>query len=403
MTQPNRARRIIKACLFWSAYAIALAALFVGGLKLIDRRLGRTRVSNDWLDTESRKKTIRTLELFPYDGFHLQANFHHVGPMPWNEYTPEANFDVRTGDMGFMVDFRLESPPAKQENEFRIILTGGSGAQGWGATRNEAMLYRQLERYLLQRLAPLGIRVRVINMAMGATHLYQNYISLNRWGHALEPDMILAYAGRNDVAVPLGHEQGTDGHLAFTQLNGLAMAVRGSEMPPSLRWLDRLMPNLMSRTSIGLGLKTAFGYDYLKMRAWESYIASRGLRVQSQSQFWLQDRTPMMINALKSMKRDFEGIPIMLGWQATNEYPPHLYDAMYEQVKGELTGYYNDRWWFENYNVISHRNNWNWKVHLSDSEQEVLARIMVGPLTQIIPELMAERRRKQAGKDPGAR
>src|SRR5208337_2260268 len=101
----------------------------------------------------------------------------------------------------FFIDFDLERPPAKEPNEFRIILIGGSSAQGIGGRRNAERFYTLLERDLTRSLADAGIRVRVINLAMASWVTYQNFIALNKWGHALEPDLILSFAGNNDLGV----------------------------------------------------------------------------------------------------------------------------------------------------------------------------------------------------------
>ena len=89
----------------------------------------------------------------------------------------------------------------------------------------------------------------------------------------------LAYLGRNEFYVPLWHEAGSDAYGYFNELSAFSMFNRGSEYPPKLAWLMEFMPNLMRRTSIGLGLKIAFGWDYLQQRGFQSYLRSRGLRI----------------------------------------------------------------------------------------------------------------------------
>ena len=73
--------------------------------------------------------------------------------------------------MGFAIDFDLLNPPPKNANEFRIILIGGSGAQGWGASSTEHTMARLLEQRLNQ--AEDGRHYRVINMAMGSSMTHQ--------------------------------------------------------------------------------------------------------------------------------------------------------------------------------------------------------------------------------------
>src|SRR5689334_9405788 len=70
---------------------------------------------------EALRDGIYMMELYPYTGFHMQANYHHVGPSP--ERQPYRHYDIRTGDLGFF-DFSLTDPYPKKPGEFRIIWTG---------------------------------------------------------------------------------------------------------------------------------------------------------------------------------------------------------------------------------------------------------------------------------------
>ena len=71
------------------------------------------------------------LEYYPFTGGHIQAFKTEHKPL-WTNYYD--NYDMTSGEYGFFIDFRLETPPPKQDNEIRIVLTGGSAAQGWGAS-----------------------------------------------------------------------------------------------------------------------------------------------------------------------------------------------------------------------------------------------------------------------------
>jgi hypothetical protein len=393
---------------FVALYACAMAGLLVGGLKLVDSRVRLGSLDELGTTSAPAERTVNTVELFPFDGMHVQANFHHRGPMPWNDYTPDADFDIRTGDKGYFVDFPLENPPPKAANEFRIVLVGGSGAQGWGATRNENMFYRLLEYELNQRLASRGVRVRVVNLAMGTSFTYQNFIALNQWGHALEPDLILAYTGRNDFFVPLYHEGWTDRFLYSWDLGAFAIASRGSEVPPGMQWLFDLMPNMMRRTSFGLGLKIAFGWEHFKKRSVDSYEEARGMRIPTGQQVVDEMATPLLIHALKSIKRDFEGVPILLAWQAVSKEigvlhhnqilsSPGFYDRMYERCRSELGGYLNDRWYFFNVNRVGEEQpQLGLETHLSDNTHQVVSMLLASRVDQIMPELLEERARRVA-------
>jgi hypothetical protein len=402
-TLRGRSRQIA----FVALYACGIVALVLGGLRFVDSRL-RARTADELVRDPYAERTVNTVELFPFDGMHVQANFHHRGPMPWNDYTPDADFDIRTGDKGYFVDFPLENPPPKAANEFRIVLIGGSGAQGWGATRNEKMFYRLLENELNRRYAGRGIRVRVVNLAMGTSFTYQNFIALNQWGHALEPDLILAYVGRNDFFVPLYHENMSDRFLYSRDLGAFAIASRGSEVPPGMQWLFDLMPNTMRRTSLGLGIKVAFGWDHFKRRSIESYQKARGLKIYSTEQALDGLATPLLVHALKSIKRDFEGVPIMVAWQAVDKEMgilqrkniisgPGFYDHMYERCRSELGGYLNDQWYFFNvHRVAEEQPRLGLQTHLSDSAHQVVGLLLAGRVDQVMPALLEERARRVA-------
>ena len=77
-------------------------------------------------DEEAPYTTMRTLDYYGYTGMHIQANYHETGQVLWTDFYD--NFDVQSGDYGFFIDFDLNDPPQKGDNEFRIILTGGSAA-----------------------------------------------------------------------------------------------------------------------------------------------------------------------------------------------------------------------------------------------------------------------------------
>jgi hypothetical protein len=82
-------------------------------------------------DEDADEPTMRTLEYYPFTGGQIQAYKRERGKLPWSNFYD--NFDVASGEYGFFTNFRLEVPPPKQDNEIRIVLTGGSTAQGWAA------------------------------------------------------------------------------------------------------------------------------------------------------------------------------------------------------------------------------------------------------------------------------
>ncbi|MBT4699896.1 MAG: hypothetical protein HOB79_02380, partial [Rhodospirillaceae bacterium] len=186
--------------------------------------------------------TVSQLEIYPYTGGHTQANYP-VGP------------HFNTGDHGFMVDFDLDRPPTKAPGEFRLIFTGGSGAAGWGASRPEKFVSSVLERLFAQNATCRDKRhLRVVNLAMGASRSYQNYIALNRWGHALQPDMIMSYSGFNDINVPWLTL--SDGFRNLEVIQAFNRMARYSKSPEWLKVLGRIFPGLFRYSSLGVAIRS---------------------------------------------------------------------------------------------------------------------------------------------------
>jgi|GEM_PF-2705555 len=65
------------------------------------------------------------------------------------------------------------------------------------------------------------------------------------------------------------------------------------------------------------------------------------------------------LSSLKSIKRDFERIPIMVAWQAISperltqwqsdfNFEKDFYNKMFETARSNLQGYLNEKWYFIN-------------------------------------------------------
>jgi len=251
--------------------------------------------------------SISTFDLYPYTGGHTQAH---------------ANRDrsVWTGDHGFFVEIELDRPPAKDGNELRLILIGGSGAAGWGAETNFGMMYRRLERKFNEE-RPCGgeVWLRVVNMAMGGSASYQNFIALNRWAHALEPDLILSYSGHNDFFVPL--DTRSDAFLGFRTPVNLVEATRFASSPGWLKDLAAVFPGLIRYTDIGFILRVLTADPTLKFGPAASYVtrypaALPGTPAEAALEVMEQIASPMYQHAMASLARDFPGIPILVVSQA---------------------------------------------------------------------------------------
>lgn len=256
------------------------------------------------------KTSISTFDIYPYTGGHTQAY---------------ANLDRHnwSGDHGFFVDFDLDVPPPKAENELRLILTGGSGAVGWGAFSNFEMLYRRLER-MFNETRPCGPDkwLRVVNLAMGGSQSYQNFVALNRWAHPLRPDLILSYSGHNDFFVPLDNR--SDAFNGFRTPTNLIAATRFANSPDWLKRLAEVFPGLIKHTDLGLALRILASDPTVKLGPTPSYLAKYpevpagpfdidGTVIREVTE---QVASPLYQHAMASIARDFPATPILVVSQA---------------------------------------------------------------------------------------
>jgi len=328
-----------------------------------------------------RGKSIHSMDIYPYTGLHLVSNF--------------ANGDLRTGDNGFFIDFPIKSPPPKSPDEFRIILTGGSAAMGLGALSNDKMIAKVLETFLNER-PPIERRFTVINMAMAAAHTYQNYIALNQWAHPLKPDLILSLSGgRNDIFVP--YLTGSDLPFGYPEVMGLTAATRDWEGPSWWQWLESLFPNLLPGSRLGMAIRSTM-HGPIGERQRRDYVA----RNVPPGSLYDSVIEPLYLHALRSMKRDFEGIPIMVAFEPIRRIPIHenfnvewmeMYAKLRSNVPHALTHYVNEAWSFIDVHQIFSESGlltpeflWD-DTHLTEGGQRKVAEFLYLGLKKMLPAL----------------
>ena len=335
------------------------------------------------LDAESRQRTIRTLDLYPWTGWQVQSDFHHRGDMP-HEEQPYHDYDRTTGRLGFF-DVDVLNIPPKAPCEKRIILIGGSGAQGWGARTNADTIARRLEAWLKAGGEAEGFTIKVFNLAMGSSISYQNFIALNLHGHRIEPDLIVSYSGRNDYRIP--EDNRNDGYYYFNELLALSQVVRRSEGTGFARWLSDTFPNLMERSALGQALRVLLDYGRLTVDAPAEYNKRMGFDSLSAEEFRRRVVVENHVNALRSIKRDFQGVPIALVWQAVlpeetskswfaREGTPDFYERDFADVKKELARYMNDDWLFLDAHRYTKDRPENTGTHLGNAGQDLVARFI---------------------------
>jgi hypothetical protein len=244
---------------------------------------------------------------------------------------------------------------------------------------------------------------------MGDSKSYQNYIALNLWGHALQPDMIMSYSGFNDINVPWFTL--SDGFRNLEVIQAFNRMARYSKSPKWLKFLGRSFPGLFRISSLGVAIRSSGIRD-------ESIVALKEYRDRfppvARDPSMVIDRLaiPSYVHALKSMKRDFSGIPIVVAFQPyglTEESPVYrnfltgtnleavafnkkfrldvaigverylkFYELFMTTAEADLSRYLNDDWLFLNPHhyvqdkLLEHMDLGD-GVHFNDSIQKMIA------------------------------
>jgi hypothetical protein len=257
----------------------------------------------------------------------MYPDLDYKGVAPWETRgrVPESRvFHVRSNRFGFYTDYPVNEFPVKQANEFRIILVGGSGAQGHGGSRNDRMMYKLVERALANSLADTGYKVRVINLALAGGEARTNSGILREFGHRLEPDLILGYNGANDIAqFPRLHAEDACSEYYGSMMNSTYVA------PDWVQAFGAHFPALIYRYGLAATIKRRFYADSYRQLAMGQCMRDLGVdttRGRPMTALYRDGAAPMFVTHFKAIKRDFCGIPIMLAWQALHDGERALYD-----------------------------------------------------------------------------
>jgi hypothetical protein len=427
---------IIKSILHGLLIVFITLLLLLPMLKVYDLYLQWSRPKSAVSAVEGYED-LRNNRLYPYTGFHTGADVHHVGPMPEENQTEYQDFDIRSGDHGFWVDFDLDAPPAKQKSEYRIVFVSGSSGQGYGASSNKTTVTEVLERELQARLLHCGIRPRVINLAMAGSILEENKVALNLWAQKLEPDRIVIFSGGNDTANVLG--AGVSTNMNIPGWNYREYLPLPANRPLWFNAMATVLPGIFLHSPLGYRL---LGYDRIKLqkeayermqRAFntENYYNHRtqyerwvGGDVDQQALKKLREnyagppefrdkifgvakppegkKTVLwdvglvgFVHGLKSIKRDFRGIPMTVAMQPTDmrQHVPYMYDEYKEFIRrviDQTAGYYNKDWQFLDINGFwdTHKL-WSdgtlyYGVHMLDTQQKLVAKLIARDVSEDI-------------------
>lgn len=388
----------------------------------------------------SEKKSMRDQFMYPYSGFHIAAGARHLGPMHSENMSEYKHFDVKAGDHGFWIDFDLENSEDKEKNEIRILFIGGSSAQGFGASKNSKTISSQLELLLNQKVKHINRKVRIINLAMAGSNTYENSVALNLWGHAIKPDLIISFSGGNDISNPA--ITGSVANIAMPNLNIKSYMLPEQLRPQWFNQLTRIAPGLTLHSIWGQRMLGINNNDFIKaaqsrfrqMFNTENYFYRRDYSATQYRWYSQMVNHPELnklrdsykgpeefkgwylgpykpkpnqkevifdvameghIHAIKSIKRDFLGIPIVVAFQPIDmrQFVPYIYEDYLKYIstmKARLAGYYNNDWHF--LNLHEH---WDkqklWKtgtlyygVHMMDKHQRKVAELIANKLTPVL-------------------
>lgn len=400
-----------KFLFFLILFSVAVGLLLVG-IKALDLYLqarfppymGPLGTQGGPVDPRRPDLCVNTFDLYPFTGGHTQPHFQI------------QQGRVRSGAHGFNIDFDPDNPPAKGPGEYRVILVGGSAAWGWGASKNEAMLHKVMERKLNELTECREIqRVSVTNLAMNGSSTMTNFVALNLWGHKLEPDLIVSFSGANDIA-----RDWPQGYSGYWTVIGLVRMANPAYAPPALRKIARYFPGIMHHTGAGLAIRSFF-LGRFSEEATEDFLnrfpKGHSFDLNKLPQKW-PDIYPYLIpnyvRALKSIKRDFLGIPIVVAFQPIMSTPENMdkygircpqtlkselkaYEKFRAAAKEQLDGYLNSDWLFFDAHDYYHTHmagkfRPDDGIHLSDEKSKILGEEMA---RRILPLIRSSKEARQ--------
>lgn len=272
----------------------------------------------------------------------------------------KKNYDIKVNKFGFFTEYPLDNFPSKVNGEFRIILVGGSGAQGWGARTNSHMFYNIVQKKLNAQIDKNSNFkfVRIINLAMAGAHLISIKNILRAYGSELDPNLILFYVGVNDTLAIMEHGSFSYKHevgkLNFKHSNVI------------FKTLEKNFPITMNKLGLGETLKAFFGIKNKSISAgfWREQSNTNKVFKNNPKLFFDNYVIKEQIRAIKTIKRDFCGIPISIVRQIWNhpklvdlelrrdrrldsiDTEVEVYDYWWEKINSGVENYINHNWQF---------------------------------------------------------
>ncbi|MBD21415.1 MAG: hypothetical protein CMM37_10280 [Rhodospirillaceae bacterium] len=258
-------------------------------------------------------------------------NLRYRGPAPWEtSYKKNSgDYELSSDQFGFFNRHDLKRLKHKSPNEFRIILVGGSGAQGHGASSNGKMFHNLLEEGLNKQFKSDGVSIKVFNLAVAGFEAYLFPSLLKNIGHKIQPDLILAYTGANDT-----YQIAAGGAFFQTFCRPImGYYLRANHIiPEQLSLLVEYFPTVSLRFGLTRIIKQIFFEGFYKKRALKVCTKSFGINDTSSrglsKQIFEKVSKPIFVKSFKEIKRDFCGVPIFLAWQAIHKGERYIYNTM---------------------------------------------------------------------------
>ena len=151
--------------------------------------------------------------------------------------------------------------PPKEENELRVVVTGGSVAVSWNIGE-ACTLDRKLEKILSEKFP--NKKVRVFNLASAAWKSFQELIAIQLYGLDIRPDAVIALDGFNDVqhSFSMDIRQPYSGYMiqtAFSDYVGKLRAGPG-QLLSQISFVGRIR-EFLNRRPVGAGSSEKAGQD----------------------------------------------------------------------------------------------------------------------------------------------
>ena len=149
----------------------------------------RRTIASAYYDSDA---IMKVLDNISFAVPNIPSPFVGTAPMPGWHGVAHINA------MQFRADKEVQMP--KPPHTYRIFITGGSTAYGTGAPSDDRTIAGYLEKILSQRLSPVtSLNYEVFTMANPGWASTHERIMIENVLSELEPDMIIAVSGVNDV------------------------------------------------------------------------------------------------------------------------------------------------------------------------------------------------------------